>query len=142
MIIRQARFDEHKAIFEIAKQSKYTRDFSNHIFSGEAMYEKGWIRVYDPKPRDGGSLIWGFTCVRHKVRTPVTELYFITVDKNMDRAGIGRALMEDLLEQSPHKRVQLNVMKENPAVGFYDRLGCTRIGESMGGKAWRYEYTP
>jgi len=128
--IRPATIEEHKAIMAVAKQSPYTRDFSNHMFSGEAAYEKGWIRVAVV----GGRIV-GFTCVRHKVRAPETSLYFIGVDSEFHGRNVGTALLHDLMQQCPWPRIVLNVMKENEqALRFYDRHGFKVEGESLKGK--------
>lgn len=137
MKIIQADYNtHHNDIVRIARQSKYTRDFSNHIFSGEAMYQKNWVRIAQ---EEDGTIV-GFYCVRHKTRSPVTELYFILVDANARTKGIGRALIEDMKKNSPHKSIQLNCAKDNDAgVSFYECLGAVNIGESLQGKAHRFE---
>lgn len=132
-----AHREEHKAILFVALSHPCTRDFGNHMFSGEDAYRKGWIRV---AVADGEIL--GFTCVRHKVRTPVTELYFIGVHEDHRRDGIGELLMADLWEQSPHPTIGLNCLKTNkPAVFFYRKHGFALVGDSLKGKGWRYEKT-
>lgn len=139
MIIRPAKdADEVKlAHKQIASKSKHIRDFSNHIFSGETQREKGWIRVAEKE----GVLV-GFTCVRHKVRTPVTELYFIGVAPGWEGHGIGQALIQDLIDTSPHHAIELNVAKDNHrAISFYRQLGFLIVGEGLKGKAHRMRLT-
>src|SRR5882757_7063742 len=102
-IVRWGAFSEHAEIMKIAKLSKYTRDFSNHIFSGESMYNKGWISV-----ATGPEGFTGFYCVRHKVRVPKTTLYFIGVDPNMKQQGIASSLLRHMKDTSPHKCIELN----------------------------------
>jgi ribosomal protein S18 acetylase RimI-like enzyme len=48
------------------------------------------------------------------------------------RAGVGTALIEDLLEEAARsgKPVRLQVLKSNPARRLYQRLGFTTTGES------------
>lgn len=132
MRIRGAKRGDHDAIVKLARQSKFVRDFSSHMFSSEAAYEKKWIRVAMK-----GKRIVGFTCVRHKVRAPETVLYFIGVDKDTQREGIGFELMRDLQDQSPHKRIALNVDKTNiEAIGMYTRLGYEiEHGDALNGTA-------
>lgn len=132
--IRPAKFKEHDKILAIAKQSKYTRDFGNHMFSGEEMYAKGWIRVAVL-----GRKIVGFYCCRHKVREPQTKLYFLTVDKDHLRHGIACELMLDLEEQTPHCWIALDCCKDNDACQFYEWMGYERTGDALDGKAYRFE---
>lgn len=133
--IRPATVEEHKEILDIAKTSKYTRDFGSHMFSPPAAYEKGWIMVAVMKGR-----IVGFTCVRHKVRAPETMLYFITVHPDHRSGLIGQRLLEHVMKEGPHTKMALNVMKENErAVAFYKRIGFWIAGEAMKGEAYRME---
>lgn len=121
---------------KVAKQSPYTRDFSNHIFSGPAMYEKNWIKVVE----NSSGTIEGFYCVRHKTREPATTLYFLGVDGLRRGNGIGERLLLELKADSPHRCIQLNVMKDNPrAIEFYYRHGFQAVGEAMKGKALKLE---
>lgn len=133
---RAATEADHKELVKIAKSSEYTKDFSNRVmFSNTAAYEKGWIRVAVQLER-----IVGFTCVRHKARTPETMLYFVTVDPEVRSQGIGEGLLNDVMEHGPHRLMALNVMKKNTrAVKFYKRLGFTIAGEAMDGNAHRME---
>lgn len=129
-MIRTATVADHEAILKVAKQSKYTRDFSNRVmFSSDAAYEKGWIQVFE---LDGE--IVGFTCVREKIRQPEVVLYFITVDKNHGGKGIGHRLINNIRSRTKHRRLVLNVAKDNQeARAFYAALGFTETGESLGG---------
>lgn len=129
-MIRTATPADHEAIFRVAKQSKYTKDFSNRVmFSSDAAYEKGWIRVVE---KDGK--IVAFTCVREKVRQPEVVLYFIGIDPSAKRSGVGKALIEDIMHRTKHRRLALNVAKDNEeARAFYESLGFTVVGESLGG---------
>lgn len=134
--VRTATPADHDAIFKVAKTSKYTKDFSNRVmFSSDAAYEKGWIAVAET---DEGEII-GFTCVRHKSREPKTMLYFITVRPDWGGHGIGRDLLDAVMAHSPHRVMELNVMKDNEALNFYLRLGFRIVGDAMGGQAHRLE---
>ncbi len=128
-MIRTATPADHKAILQVAKQSKYTKDFSNQVmFSSEAAYAKGWIRVFE---QDGK--IVGFTCVREKVRQPEVVLYFIGIDEGAKGLGIGRRLIQDIMDRTKHRCMTLNVSKDNSAKQFYDKLGFSVVGESLKG---------
>jgi ribosomal protein S18 acetylase RimI-like enzyme len=50
--------------------------------------------------------------------------------------GLGQELMDALLasaREAGHAAVSLSVEADSPAVGFYERNGFTRVGESEGG---------
>ena len=127
VLIRVANKEEHKGILELSKLSPYTKDFSNRLmFSSDASYGKGWIHVAALiKEEDGKdvSKFIGFTCVRHKIREPVTTLYFIGIHPDWQRWGLGKAMLEKIMRAGPHNVMVLNVMKENQsAVQFYQKL--------------------
>ncbi len=132
--IRKATESDHDTLVKIAKTSKYTKDFSNRMmFSGPTAYEKGWIKV---AVLPGGEIL-GFSCVRHKVRAPETMLYFITITPERRSEFIGQRLLEEVMKDSPHKTMSLNVMKDNRAVSFYKRLGFRIVSDAMQGQAHR-----
>ena len=119
------------------RDSKYTKDFSNRVmFSSDAAYEKGWVwavRTLEEEPQ-----IIGFSCVRHKVREPVTMLYFIGVHEDYRGSGVGEALLEHIMRTGPHSRMELNVMRANErAVKFYRRLGFWIVGPALLDQAHR-----
>lgn len=130
-VIRQATVDDHKDILLVAKQSKYTKDFSNQVmFSSPAAYEKGWIQVAEVQGK-----IVGFYCIREKVRSPETVLYFIGIDQEYKGFGTGKKLINHIIENTRHSRLALNVHKNNiEAQEFYERLGFQVAGTSLGGE--------
>jgi ribosomal protein S18 acetylase RimI-like enzyme len=141
MIIRRARLDHHKAILALAKQSKYTKDFGSHMFSGPQAYEKGWIVVAEGV-RPTASGLYGFYCIRVKSRAPETSLYFIGVHKDCHRQGVGQALIQHIIDNTPHRCIVLNVAKDNlQAINFYQKLGFTTVGESLEGHGWSLKKT-
>lgn len=142
MAVSAALQSDHAAIYSlVAKHNKCIRDFSNtQMFSSQSAYEKGWIRVGLEVERP--NYLLGFTCVRHKVRLPVTELYFIGTRPGEEGRGVAQGLLLDLMQASPHRRIELNVVKENErAVTLYDKFGFVIVGEGLGGKAHRMRLT-
>ena len=135
--LRRATVDDHKKLVKLAAQSKYTRDFSNAMmFSSEAAYEKGWILCVEDAKGD----IVGLSCVRHKVRAPETMLYFLVVDAAHRKNGLAELLLNSVMLQGPHNTMRLNVMKDNDAVGFYNKLGFKVISdEALKGEAFQME---
>ena len=129
--VRLAGRDEHDEILRLAKLSKYTRDYGHIMFSSPEAYMRGWILV---ATIDGE--IVGFTCVRHKVRAPETMLYFIGIHPDHQGKGIGWFMLEEIMENGPHDIMSLNVMKDNPALKFYERHGFRIVGEAIHGKAF------
>lgn len=121
---------DHSPLCTLARKSTFTRDFSAMWFSGREAYEKGWIRVArvaasDPHCPLDEDEIAGFTCVRHRKRQPLlTTLYFIGVDPRMRGRGVGKMLLDDMHESSPHSTFELKVSHDNPdALRFYQREG-------------------
>lgn len=135
LVFRPARHDEHAALCKLAKTSKYTKDFSNAVmFSSEAAYKKGWIRVV----ADGLGKPLGLTCRRDK-RDGTTVLYFVVVSPEARKSGLGWALIDDMMEvarQGQPRTLTLNVMKDNDAVAFYKKHLFATVGDSLGGEAW------
>lgn len=128
---------QHEELCKLAKLSKYTRDFSHMMFSGEAAYDKEWIKVYVTQGK-----IAGFSCVRHKVREPATSIYFIFVHPDYRGMGIGEKLLNEIIENSPHKTFHLNCEKDNtPALHFYKKHNFVIAGESLKGRGYALEKT-
>jgi ribosomal protein S18 acetylase RimI-like enzyme len=143
--IRPATQADHDRLSQISRSHRAGQGFTHFMFSGEAAYSKGWIRV---AVADGGDMdgdILGFTCVRHKVRQPKTMLYYIIVDtiyrKDTSPAvRVGQSLLDDLMRQSPHRIIELSCLKDNePALKFYAKNGFVQMGESLKGKGWHLE---
>lgn len=130
IVIRQATIALHKSICQIAKQSPYTKDFSNKIFSGEDCYDAGRVRVLFVDTK-----LVGFSCFRFRKRGRVLVLYFIGVESDYRGKGYGEVLMDDLWAYSQGV-IELKVMKDNRATNLYTRLGYTKVGEAYDGKAW------
>ena len=127
-------------IAKLAKTSQYTRDFTNRVmFSSDAAYAKGWIRVL---LKDKQAI--GFYCIRNKVRGDrATKLYFITVHPDWRDKGIGEMLMLALKDQATRHGgvIELDVAKDNRAKSFYDRHGfVVEHGDALGGAAWRMKW--
>jgi ribosomal protein S18 acetylase RimI-like enzyme len=57
----------------------------------------------------------------------------ISVVPSRRKHGVGHELMEELLKRAAaegHTAISLSVERDSPAVGFYERHGFERIGES------------
>lgn len=138
MKICVATQEDHKRLCEIARGHYAGSGFSHFMFSGEAAYQKGWIRVAVTDIEMGNlpaGTIVGFTCVRQKVRQPETKLYYILVDPRVRRAGIGQLLLDDLIASSPSRKIALDCLKNNAeALAFYRKNGFDIVGESLKGK--------
>lgn len=125
----KATMRQHLAITKIARQSGYTKNFTNMIFSGEQCYKDGRIRI----AKDARNRIVGFSCHRDRKRDGVTVLYFVGVEENQRNLGIGTTLLVDLWRNSGGA-VECSVMKDNPALRLYRRLGFKEIRETYEGK--------
>lgn len=124
--------NDDKAIQAIARMSKYTRGFSNMIYSGKEAYENGNVIVaYD----NVANVAVGFASFRHCVRKPYSTIYDVGVPPDYMGKGIGRRLVEFVLTSSDHGCVRLNVDVNNKdAIAFYRKLGFKKIGEGAWGK--------
>jgi len=73
--------------------------------------EIGWLQV-----RDAGDPIH------------IGQLHLVEQHRN---CGIGGKLIADILARAEHsaRRVELNVIRGNPALHLYERLGFRRVGE-------------
>ena len=133
---RTATVEDHDNLVKLAKTSKYTKDFSNAVmFSSPAAYAKGWIKLVENERRE----VLALSCVRHKSREPKTMLYFLVVAEECRGKNIASQLLDTVMASSPHKIMQLNVMKDNEALKFYQKLGFAIVGEAMGGTAYALE---
>jgi len=77
----------------------------------------------------------GFAC-GGRLREPITdydaELYAVYLLREQQRRGAGRALVEVLaeaLQKEGFRRMTVWVLKQNPAVEFYKRLGGIQIAQ-------------
>jgi ribosomal protein S18 acetylase RimI-like enzyme len=141
MQIRPATPDDHKRLCEIARSHRAGNGFSNiQMFSGPTHYANGWLRVMV----DAEGKIVAFTCIRQKKTTKQTKLYYIIVDTayrsggivdNKPVVGIGQALLDDLITNSPYRELICDCLKDNePALKFYKKNGFEIVGESLKGK--------
>jgi ribosomal protein S18 acetylase RimI-like enzyme len=126
MIILQARkILHHKQLVFIARQSPYTKDFSNEVmFSSDTAYARGWVRLAMMN-----DVIIGFTCVRVKKQTARTKLYFMGVMPDCQRQGVATRLVESLQkwlinEHYTHQTIELSCKRDNIiARQLYLKLG-------------------
>jgi ribosomal protein S18 acetylase RimI-like enzyme len=134
--IRTAFKDDHEAIVKLMNFSKFTNAFSSHMFSSDASYQKGWIRVAILDEE-----IVAATCVRHKVQEPKTVLYFLIVHPHLRDRKLGALMVEDMERETPHNCIKFNVSKENPdARKFYLRHGYKITSHTaLQGLGWEME---
>lgn len=138
-------------ICDIAKKSRYTRDFATHRFFRddiENTYLKGEVGVAlleggKPHPiRDAG--IAGFVYVKHlRVKSrPQSVVHFMGVAESAKNKGIGRKLLAWALETSPHGYVELSCEHTNAeGMKFYEACGFERIREGVYGDKNPRPYT-
>ena len=120
---------------KLCKTGKFTKAFDGIQFSREEFYQRSLIRVAVLEGGKGGSEgdgIIGFSNFWHKVRTPITKLYFVVVDPTHHRQGVAEALMDDLYATCVHNALELDVNKTNPtAVALYQKHGFETLGSSL-----------
>lgn len=125
MPVKTASIQDHQELVRIARTSRYTQSFSNQIYSGPQMYERGWIGKFEERGK-----IKGLICLRHAVRKKKTVVYDVVVAPEYKGRGIGRALICWAMQTSPFGAISLNVDNENKeALKFYRSLGFKRVGQ-------------
>lgn len=123
--IRPLAFAEHSEAMNIASQNSVTKGFSHMMFSGKPMYDNNWIAGAFK-----GKKLVGFICIRHLVRKAYTSLYYVGVDIDHQRDGVGGQLLNWVWNTSPHKEIRLKCQKDNAvALDFYDRHKFVKMGE-------------
>jgi ribosomal protein S18 acetylase RimI-like enzyme len=134
-VIEIATFKLHDAdICTIAKESRYTRDFTSHRFFRddiENTYRKGEVSVAKI-----GEEVVGFIYCKHLIRrsTPWSVVHYMGVLPNLRTIGVGRLLLDWSVKTSPHFRVQLSCEHSNTeGMKFYERCGFTRLHEGVYG---------
>lgn len=130
-IVTATKFDQPR-LAAISRTHRAGQGFTHMMFSGEAQYAKGWLRA---AMDENTGLLVAFTCVRQKVRVLETKLYYIMVDPEFGRQGIGQLMLDDLIRNSPKPQIALDCLKDNaPALAFYAKNGFEIVGESLKGK--------
>lgn len=74
----------------------------------------------------------GFAAYSKTEYPGVYKLHKLYVDTNIHGKGIGKALVDFIIEELKKKNataLRLNVNRQNKAAGFYEKLGFTIIGE-------------
>lgn len=141
--IETAEYHKHDLfICDIARQSKYTRDFNSHRFFRDSIretYKKGEVGVALELGR-----IVGFVYVKHlrlKSR-PYSVIHYMGVHSAWRGRGIGAKLLAWALASSPHKRIQLSCEHSNEeGMKFYASCGYRKVGEGVYGQKTPRPYT-
>lgn len=130
MKVLLAEFEDHPAIKQLARQDKYSRDFCSVPSVGintEHLYAVGGVG----KAVVGKRLV-GFVNFKHLQRKPFSSIYYMGVDPNHRRQGVGGKLVQWVMDTSPHKIIQLTCYNANEAAQkFYHRLGFRVIEDSF-----------
>lgn len=78
----------------------------------------------------------GFMVSKHLMRKPWSSLYEVGVLPGWRRHGVGAALVDWLLAESPHHRIRLVCSPDNMgALAFYTRLGFHVVGHERTNRA-------
>ena len=126
--IRKAEQEDIDRIKAIADSNKDAIGFVLRPALVEAIQRK-WVLVAE----DSGQLI-GFAQYRHR-RDSQTTLYEICVAEEYRGNGVGRALLDALVEESRRLGktiIRLKCPADNEANGFYDHLRFVRVGWEQG----------
>lgn len=127
-----ATFEDDPEIGKIASQSKYTRDFNRLWFIRTNIlnhYSKGHVGKAIV-----GRRIVGFVLVNHLKRKPHSSIYYMGVDRDVKREGVGRQLVSWALSASPWNKLQLVCEDSNvEGMKFYLSLGFIAAQEGLMG---------
>lgn len=141
--IEKAQYHVHDLeICRIARQSRYTRDFTSHRFFRESIretYAKGEVGVALELGR-----VVGFVYVKHlRIKSrPYSVIHYMGVDEAWRGLGIGERLLDWALASSPHKRIQLSCEHSNqPGMKFYEAAGYVAVGGGVYGEKTPRPYT-
>lgn len=107
--VRIAAVEELSAILRVAKTSPYTSKLS----------EVRFLREYFARQEMAAAVvrgtIVGFVLIRNLTRSPYTSLYYLGVDPDCRRGGVGKLLLQWVEEQSPWQQIRLGVDDTNMA---------------------------
>lgn len=117
-----ARLEDDDEVCRIAKLSRYTKDFASHRF-----YRTDIEQTYANKEvgvAKRGREIVGFVYCKHLKMRPMSVIHFMGVAPGVQGLGVGRALLEWGLAQSPHRYVELSCEHSNTVgMAFYTACG-------------------
>lgn len=123
--IRTARDDEHGALVDLMRRSSLVWESERELLAHPEVIDvppsalaEGRVRVAE----SGGRLV-GFSLVV-TLDAARDELDGLFVDPDAMRAGVGRALVEDLVSAARERGVsRIEVTANANALPFYERLG-------------------
>ncbi len=67
--------------------------------------------------------------LKYKKDPKTVQVIQLQISPEFQRKGYGRRVMEHVMAQSKGKTMTLSVLKKNPALGLYRRLGFIQSGE-------------
>jgi len=127
-VIRKATLQDLEAIKQIADANKKAIGFVLRPALAQNI-GRGWVLVAE---KDG--LVIGFANYRHR-RDEQTTLYEICVAEEHRGNGVGKALLEALIEEGHclgKERLRLKCPVGNEANAFYANLGFEQAGRERG----------
>lgn len=140
MKIRVATFEDDTQVCAVAKQSKYTRDFTSHRFYRDKIqqtYASGEVAVAVQ-----GDEVIGFVYCKHLKREAHSVIHFMGVGQGSAGRGVGRALLKWAVSHNPHPRVELSCEHSNEAgTKFYTACGWAPLYEGSYGTKKPRPYT-
>lgn len=126
--VRRGRSEDLDAIKAIADAHKHELGFVLRPALAESI-DRGELFV-----AENDNTVVGFVDFHHR-RDEQTTLYHIAVEPDKRRAGIGRALVEALVDDAREhgkSHVQLKCPQDLPANTFYRRLGFSHVDTQTG----------
>jgi|SRR5580700_332883 ribosomal protein S18 acetylase RimI-like enzyme len=133
--LRQATFEQNKAIVKLASCSPFTKHFSYIAYCNRQRYAIGdiWIVMRNEE-------LAAFSCTRIKRRKQEAELDIIATAPEHRGHGAATALIRNLIYRAGALPTVLGVHKVNEsAIRLYTKLGFTIIGDALNGEAYKMQ---
>lgn len=139
--MRQATLDDVVDVKKIADQHRHALGFlPKPVFSDSVKRHSLLVAVSE------GHLV-GFVRYNHRKRGTETAIYDICVADDYKRQGIGRGLVESLIDEcrkNDRVSIMLRCPEDLPANQFYERIGFENNGVEMGRRrklvTWRLRF--
>ena len=91
-----------------------------HLFRLEDAYECSHIIFYQENK---------IGTLKYQEQNESLEIMQLQISPEYQGQGLGKKILQQILQQAKNKTVELTVLKENPALNLYKRLGFAITGE-------------
>jgi ribosomal protein S18 acetylase RimI-like enzyme len=131
-VLRPATWDDYDFLWRLVRTTM--REHVEHLWPWDDAWQQQYFRLkFDPTQKRivvlDGENIGVITIERREDELYLSELYILP---DYQRLGIGTQLLRELLAEAAQQGlpVALRVLKGNPALRFYQRLGFRIVDET------------